>query len=66
MKLHLGKSMPAKCMAGAYELILHSELVKTNEITTDNAKLRVATYSFWQSSSKVDCVTPCNPKALTN
>lgn len=53
-------------MAGAYELILHSELVKTNEITTDNAKLRVATYSFWQSSSKVDCVTPCNPKALTN
>lgn len=53
-------------MAGAYKLILHSELVKTNEITTDNAKLRVATYSFWQSCNKVDCVTPCNPKALTN
>lgn len=59
--------MPAQCIAGGHKLILlHSELVKTNEIAANNAKLKAVFYNFQQSCPNHDDVISCNPKASAN
>lgn len=59
--------MPTQCIAGGHELILlHSELLKTSEITANNAKLKEVFYNFQQNCTNHDGVISCNPKACTN